>query len=305
MGADTKIEWCDHTFNPWIGCTKISNGSQPSACDFCYAETMAKFRGWAEWGQGKPRHRTAQATWAALKKWDRAAEENGLRDSVFVASLADWGDTEVPDDWRAELADAMLGTTCLDYLMLTKRHAVAQQHLERHFSLMKDRIRVGFTIENQPMAALRLPYLHKLSQAGWRTFVSYEPALGAVIWRPWLEAKSIGWLIAGGESGPKARPAHPDWFRVARDACADFGVPFFFKQWGDWGPGAEFGCDRSAVAAYRGEIQTLMRKGHADLKLCYPMQDDPLLGAPLTLERYGKKIAGAVLDGREHREFPT
>jgi hypothetical protein len=82
-------------------------------------------------------------------------------------------------------------------------------------------------------------------------------------------------------------------------------VPFFFKQWGEFGAGAEFTADLSARRAYRGEIQTLQQHGKPDVKLCIPTRDDDQLGPPLTLYRYGKKVAGAQLDGREWREFPA
>ena len=102
-----------------------------------------------------------------------------------------------------------------------------------------------------------------------------------------------------------ARPTYPDWARSLRDQCQAAGVPFFFKQWGEWGPGPAFAADVSARRAYRGEIQTLQIKGKAETKLCIPTHDDDALGQPLTLYRYGKKLAGALLDDREWREFPT
>ncbi|WP_428668061.1 DUF5131 family protein [Reyranella sp.] len=271
MGENTAIEWCDHTFNPWIGCTKVS-----PACDHCYAEKLATFRGWAEWGVGKPRKRTARSNWQKLQAWDKAARRAGVRRSVFCASLADWADPEVPEDWRRELFEALGETTNLDILLLTKRHALARRYLLEHsFNKridMRRRLRIGMTVENETLARIRLSRLAQLADDGWRTFVSYEPALGAVNWRPWIERGAIGWLIAGGESGPHARPAQPDWFRAARDACASGGVPFFFKQWGE----------------------------HV------PVWVDELPGDPVVqMRRVGKKAAGAMLEGRLYREVPV
>lgn len=116
--------------------------------------------------------------------------------------------------------------------------------------------------------------------------------------------RGLDWVIVGGESGPNARPMHPDWARSLRDQCAAACVPFFFKQWGEWGPGANFAADVSARKVYRGEIQTLQIAGSRDIKLCIPTRDDDALGLPLTLERYGKKFAGRMLDGSDHSAFP-
>ena len=110
-------------------------------------------------------------------------------------------------------------------------------------------------------------------------------------------------MITGGESGREARPSHPDWFRRLRDECAAASVPFHFKQWGEWGPGAAFDADPSARRVYRGEVQTLVMH-RREIKLCIPTRDDDQLGPPLTLERFGKAIAGHRLDGVEHLAIP-
>lgn len=113
---------------------------------------------------------------------------------------------------------------------------------------------------------------------------------------------ALDWIIVGGENGP--RPMHPDWARAIRNQCAPAHVPFFFKQWGSWGPGARFEADLSARKAYRGEIQTLQIAGSRDIKIAIPTGDDDRLGPPLTLEHYGKKTAGRLLDGVEHNGMP-
>src|SRR5258708_28997447 len=111
MGEDTKISWATHTHNAWIGCTKIS-----PACDGCYAEKVAKFRGWAEWGPGKPRQRTTEANWRKPLQWDAAAKAAARRDTVFANSLSDWADPEVSDEWRVDQAELIDQTTNLDWL---------------------------------------------------------------------------------------------------------------------------------------------------------------------------------------------
>src|SRR5262245_48892390 len=107
MGENTNIAWADHTFNPWIGCTKVSVGDR-GACVNCYAEVATPVRAMhIAWGPGKPRHRTSPATWALPLKWERGAEafraEHGRRQRVFCASLADVFDNEVDPQWRADL----------------------------------------------------------------------------------------------------------------------------------------------------------------------------------------------------------
>lgn len=115
---------------------------------------------------------------------------------------------------------------------------------------------------------------------------------------------SLDQVIVGGESGQGARPMHPDWARSLRGQCAAAGVPFFFKQWGSWGPGANFAADTSARKAYLGEVQTLQIAGSREVRLCIPTRFDDELGPPLTLENYGKKAAGRLLDGIEHNGMP-
>src|ERR1700712_493898 len=116
MGENSKIEWCDHTFNPWIGCQKVSPG-----CDNCYAEAlMDKRLGRVEWGPHGERLRTSPANWAKPLQWDRAAAKAGVRHRVFCASLADWLDNKVPRRWRIDLAAIIRQTPNLDWLLLTK-----------------------------------------------------------------------------------------------------------------------------------------------------------------------------------------
>lgn len=296
MGEHSAIEWTDHTFNGWIGCTNVS-----PACDHCYAESLAKRYGWAEWGPGKARKRTSVENWRKPLKWNRDALRTGTRPRVFSNSLSDWADPEVPDDWRRDLFGVVHETPNLDWLLLTKRHALAMGYLEEHAQGLTN-IRIGMTVEDEKMASVRLPKLRGIREAGIPTFVSYEPALGPVDWPRYIGA--VGWLIAGAESGPKARPAHPDWFRAARDVCAANAIPFHFKQWGEWAP-------YTVVAG--GDLGGLTRAGR--VQIVHPGGEDIVTVANMTggrstlpgsryMERVGKKSGGATLDGREHREFP-
>ncbi|HVI27491.1 phage Gp37/Gp68 family protein [Hansschlegelia sp.] len=193
---------------------------------------------------------------------------------------------------------------------------------------------LGVSVEDQRRADERIPVL--LDTPAAVRWISAEPLLGPINlnairedielhggghetrWESCLNGKQfdiwsetdiegfpkLDWVVAGGESGPGARPMHPDWARSLRDQCAAAGVPFLFKQWGAWGPGAEFTADISARRAYRGEIQTLEISGSPQLKLCIPTRDDDALGPALTLERLGKKAAGRLLDGLTHDGFP-
>lgn len=265
MGEATKIEWCDHTFNPWIGCTAISD-----ACTNCYAESLAKRYSWAKWGPGEPRRFAATSTWKHPRKWDREAAAAGVRRRVFCASLADVFDAEVDDDWRILLLEEIYATPNLDWLLLTKRPQVAKKFFD---DIVPRNVWLGITVEDQRMAELRIPIL--LSIPAKVRFLSCEPLLSAVhLDLHGANHGRIHWVIGGGESGSKARPTHPAWARSLRDQCADAGVPFFWKQWGEFLP-----------------VGPIDRGSATD-------------STEYAWERVGKKAAGALLDGREHREFP-
>ncbi len=221
MGENSKIEWCDATFNPWIGCTKVS-----PACDNCYAVALATRYRWVKWGAGEPRKRTAQANWLKPIAWNKAAAAAGVRKRVFCASLADVFDAEVSDDWRDELfAYVVMACPSLDFLMLTKRPQVAKKWVAEHG--LPDNVWLGTTVENQTMAELRIPIL--LSIPAKVRFLSCEPLLGELTMRPeWM--LGLDWIICGGESGPGARMMQHWWARHLRDQCNAAGVHFFMKQ---------------------------------------------------------------------------
>lgn len=299
MSANSRIEWCDHTFNAWIGCTEVS-----PACDHCYARDMASRYGWAKWGVDQPRHRTSPSNWKQPLAWNRKAEREGRRARVFSLSLGDWADPEVPPPWRSDLFDLVEATPHLDWLLLTKRHALARRFLAERWSEPQPNVQIGMTVEDEKMARIRLPRLARLGLAGWRTFISYEPALGPVDWAEWLRRDGITGgcfhhLIAGGESGPEARPPHPDWFRIARDACQRNGVPFLLKQWGEWRPPSptetyDTSCGRAGRPA-------AFLVGHGGTVHCFRESAEPGAAAMI---RVGKKAAGRELDGVVWDQFP-
>lgn len=221
MGEHTAIEWADHTFNPVIGCQKVS-----AACDFCYAETLMDTRlGRVEWGPHGERKRTSAANWRQPLKWNRAAEAAGIRARVFCASLADVFDTRWPAGARADLWQLIDETPHLIWMLLTKRPQNIAKMLPADVGT--GNVWLGTTVENQDEARKRIPALCANDAAV--HFLSCEPLLGDIRLDDFPEWP-LDWIIVGGESGAHARPMHPDWPRSIRDQCQDAGVPFFMKQ---------------------------------------------------------------------------
>lgn len=224
MAENSKIEWTHHTFNPWVGCTKIS-----PACDHCYAEGWAKRAGSPELWKGE-RRRTTAANWRQPIIWDRRAAEAGTRARVFCASLADVWDNQVPHEWRIDLFALIRATPNLDWLLLTKR----PQNIAKMLPIATvdfspfpwPNVWLGTTAEDQAHYDQRWGHLSKIPAAV--RFISYEPALGPLklINHRYLP----DWLICGGESGGNARTMDPAWARAIRDECAELNVEFFFKQ---------------------------------------------------------------------------
>jgi protein gp37 len=227
-----------------------------------------------------------------------------VRRRVFCASLADIFDAEVPDAWRGEVFDLVGKTPHLDWLLLTKRPQVAKKWAAEE--PLPANVWLGTTVENQAMADLRIPIL--LSIPATKRFLSCEPLLGPLSFRwsswGWNEGgttdhldglRMVDWIIAGGESGPGARPMHPDWARTLRDECQEADVPFFFKQWGEYAP-----CE---LVKKTSPLSVVFRDGH-HVKGAQVL-DRPLATDGEIIVRAGKAIAGATLDGREWREFPT
>lgn len=351
---NSKIEWCDHTFNPWEGCTKVSPG-----CAYCYAENRnARFGGGTapNWGPGAPRRRTSEANWKQPLKWDakfdhdltlaHGMDMNLRRPRVFCASLADWLDEEVPIKWLHDLLVLILNTPNLDWLLLTKRPHLWRSRLEA-FATMDGSIAsawavawlggeapknvwIGTSVEDQKRADERIPHLLKIPARV--RFLSMEPLLGPVDLMPTgalgcdcpqLERddgeteercsgrcqfyrnavdkmRRVEWVITGGESGPGARPSHPDWFRSIRDQCKAAGVAYLHKQNGEWvkyidrdREDPDWQKDYRRIGVTRGFVYLNLAGGCGFHGERFHV-----------MERVGKAAAGRLLDGVEHNEFP-
>jgi len=212
MGADTKIQWCDHTFNPWIGCTRVSPG-----CQHCYAEAQnVRWRGGSNWGPGAPRQVTSAANWQQPLKWNREAVAAGERRRVFCASLADIFDAEAPEGGRDWLFEMIRATPALDWLLLTKRPERIRECLPADWGGGYPNVWLGTTVEDQRRAEERIPAL--LSVPARVRFLSCEPLLEEVDLRGTLPM-GIDWVIIGGESGHGARPFKLNWARDLIEQC--------------------------------------------------------------------------------------
>jgi protein gp37 len=300
----TGISWAALTFNPWLGCQKVG-----PACDHCYAEEFVTGRlGHMEigWGPHAPRRRTAAGNWNKPPRWNRIAQEAGSRLTVFCASLADVCDTHetVLPEWRADLAALILATPFLDWMLLTKRIGNARKVLQGMFpDGVPPNVALGVTIARQNEAERDLPLALSI-KAGLgikRLFVSAEPLLGPLALARYLPG--IDLVIVGGESGAKARPMHPAWVRSLRDQCRADGVPFHFKQWGEWAEDenvseADWADHVDPQANLAAGKATILPNGAFHGRGYFPRE----ARAAAQMRRVGVKRAGYRLDGREHRE---
>lgn len=333
MVENSKIEWTDHTFNPWVGCTKIS-----PACDHCYAETWARRTGQSHLWNGQ-RQRTSERNWKLPIKWNREAQARAAgwqagidihggdearciaggfikpeSPRVFCASLADVFDNQVPSEWRRDLFDLIRQTPALDWQLLTKRPQNIAKMIERDCATgrLPENVWLGTTVENQDEATKRISFLRAIPATV--RFLSYEPALGPLA--PDLDG--IHWVIAGGESGSGARAPHPKWFSSLRDQCKAAGVAFFFKQWGEWAPVSEMSedaIDQSYHPGPKGNPEgrrapkynecVLHENGDSFLGTAMHGPDTFLHGSgAMLMIQVGKKAAGAKLAAKEWQEMP-
>ena len=367
MTQNTKIEWADHTFNPWWGCTKIS-----PACDHCYAAALDKRTGGDHWGANQPRKRTSANNWFEPVKWNKQAAaffaEHGRRQRVFCASMADVFDNAVDPQWRLALFELIACTPNLDWMILTKRIGNVLSMCSGDsvmFEMISARVWLGATICNQEEADRDIPKLLAVPAA--KRFLSIEPMLGAIDlthlnkdnetneinclqpykweaeienWRATTETweddfedyfdKSVSdvagdmhskldWVIVGGESGPGARPMHPEWARSLRDQCAAADVPFLFKQWGEWASGYTTTTDDGVVFRQFTSHQQWVNKASSWVAggICLDKTGMQLRNGgdmartrdedkfPVTImHKIGKKKAGRLLDGVEHNGIP-
>ena len=301
MGDNSKIEWTDATWNVVTGCTRVSPG-----CDNCYMFAQWPWlHGMGSKGYEGPVDRVElhrdRLDWP-LTRWKAPRK-------IFTASMGDLFHSDVPWDFLLDVFTVMARTPQHSYQVLTKRPGrmlyfarnVWPEYQNCHPTgpyPWPPNVWAGTSVESKKY----LPRLDLLAQVPARVrFVSAEPLLEAIDLRPWLPGwlgagtthenprgterydidgspvLPLDWVITGGESGPDARPMHPDLVRSIRDQCWGAGVPFFFKQWGEWAP------------EWMHISGPPLHRWDADL--------------PGVL-RVGKKAAGAMLDGREWREFP-
>jgi len=178
------------------------------------------------WGKGVPREFNSEAVWKQPLKWDAMARKNHTRTRVFVASMADVFDAEVPSSWRDALWDLVRDCTALDFQILTKRPMNIPAMLPPDWEDGWPHVWLGTTVEDQLRADERTPLLQAVPAR--LRFLSCEPLLESVT----LDLNGIHWVICGGESGALSRPMEPQWARFLRDQCIAESVPFHFKQWG-------------------------------------------------------------------------
>ena len=318
MGKNSKIEWTDHTFNPWMGCTKVSDG-----CKHCYAEREMDGH-WhkVQWGPQGTRVRTSAQMWRKPLKWNKTlwvecqcgwrgvfnehgrcpecehpmvATMNVVRQRVFCARLADvFEQRDELDLWRADLWKLIEQTPNLDWLILTKRpQNVLDMVPSAWLEHWPENVWMGTSVEDQQAANTRIPALLKVPARV--RFLSCEPLLSPVdlyLTSPvfgdsadpedWTQVYDhIDWVIAGGESGPNARIMPLEAARSLRDQCVG-AVRFLFKQWGEWAPISQLDW-----------VTEDTRFSHQ------PVEIDGVMYAYVTKAR-----AGRMLDGREWSEMP-
>ncbi len=306
MGKDTSIEWTTHSWNPWFGCTEVS-----PACDLCYARVMMDERyGKVKWGAGQPRVRTSSKNWNEPLRWQRAAAAAGKIETVFCLSLGDIWDNEVPEEWRFEALDVMRRCHNLVFLLLSKRigNAVKMATGINGFGVVRSGLpsncALGATMINQEEWDRDLPkLLHAGETLGAKfTFASVEPMLGPI--EIMLNtAQWPDWVIVGGESGPHARPMHPKWPRRLEQVLGVVGVPFFFKQWGEWRPAEKGEAYDTSVGLFSEASKRARLVSFVDGTVhCYR---ETAGDKPAIMIRSGKKAAGRLLDGVEHNAKPA
>lgn len=239
MSKDSAISWTHHSFNPWWGCFKVSDG-----CKNCYAETFSKRTGRDIWGPPSTTDRRLfpnESHWREPLKWDRDAKAAGERHRVFCASMADVFEDH-PAVWneRNRLWDLIAETTNLDWLLLTKRPenvmGMVPMDWAHHWP---EYVWLGTSVEHQQAADQRIPHLLKTPAP--IKFLSCEPLLGPVDLTlvPYVYTGRISWVIVGGESGPRHRPMEIGWLTALVDQCRWAGITPYVKQDSGMYPGRQ------------------------------------------------------------------
>lgn len=222
MADKTGIAWTDHTWNPWLGCFKVSQG-----CKHCYADTLTSGRmGLDVFGPDlTKRKRTGKQVWSNPRKWDREALEARTPARTFCASLADFfEDAPGPNAWRPDAWRVIRSTPWLDWQLLTKRPELLSRMLPDDWGDGYPNVWLGTSIESNEVQERSIKLV---SVPAVVHFISYEPALAPI---DQVSLFDIEWIIVGGESGPGYRPMDFDWVRDVRRRCEMLDIAFFFKQ---------------------------------------------------------------------------
>ena len=233
MGATTEIAWCNSTFNPWWGCTRVD-----PACEHCYAETWARRTGHSVWGPTAPRRTFGAKHWAEPFTWDSRAKKDSVRRRVFCASMADIFDKDAPPGELDRLWLVIRMTPNLDWLLLTKRADRIRDSLPADWGSGYRNVWMGVTI-GEPGGLWRLDELIKIPAV--IRFVSVEPLLAPLLLTRYgprshvavqILREGLDWVIVGGESGAGCRPMDLDWARTLRNEARVIGAAYFMKQIG-------------------------------------------------------------------------
>jgi protein gp37 len=291
MGDKTTIEWTDATWNPVTGCTKVSQG-----CKHCYAERVfprTSARQQVIEPSGERRERRFTDVWTHENRLNMPLRLRKPR-RIFVNSMSDLFHEDVPFGFVERVFVVIEGAPQHTFQILTKRPERMRAFMQRWADQrgVPANAWLGVSVEDQSTADERIPLLIQTPAAV--RWISAEPLLGPINLYPWacmpeLMDKhgepfvGLDWVVVGGESGPKARPMHPDWARSLRDQCVDAGVPFLFKQWGEFLPcgmptDQPHDTNRSPPG---GEVD-----GHRFVRI-------------------GKRAAGRLLDSRTWDEYPA
>lgn len=340
MGDTTKIVWADRTFSPWEGCQKVGPG-----CEHCYAETRNNRFAGGNWGPGAPRRVMSDSYWRNPWRWDAQAKDEGVMSSVFPSLCDPFDNAAPEGQRMRFANLIMGTPNLRWLLLTKRIGNAAAMLAEMFPPGTPDNVWLGTTIVNQAEADRDIPKLFRVPARvrflsmepllgpvdltrvkRFAAGVADKEWLNAIDGRVWTDQTGLpnpdpswiypgrafsdgtgglDWVIAGGESGPGARPSHPDWYRSLRDQCAAAGVPFLFKQWGEWAPYRPV-----AGGDLRGDVQA------GRVTIVHPSGDDDdtiidrsggRLSEPGSryMARIGKKLAGRMLDGVRHDGLPA
>lgn len=268
----TNGEWWDYDWVVAPGCTKVS-----AECAHCWALMMAaRLQGMRKPGYAGLVDDHGRWTGRVIPLEERLAVPGALKRSRVIAVnlMGDLFHPQVTQQFQKRVFDVMALHCQHTYLVLTKRPELCAEFLKWSNLYPMGHVLIGVTAGTQKTANQHWSAMAWIAQRGWQTWVSAEPQLEMIDWHGWAFLK---WMVAGGESGPYARPSAPAWFRADRDWCVSHNIPFWFKQWGEWGPELP-GLD---LSDYR-----MTRLGNE------------------MIFRYGRTLAGRTLDGRTWEEFP-